>query len=153
MYKRQVLTPLAVDRSRPFPLLSNKSLNIVVRLKNEESDSNFAFVQVPSILPRFVELPAESGRAFLLLEQIIMIKMPLLFELHQIEAMCPFRITRNSDLAIDEDAEDLLVEIQKSIKERKRGRPVRLELNHRCEKETREFLVEYFLKSPPPIKL
>ena len=137
-----VLTPLAVDRSRPFPLLSNKSLNIVVRLKNEESDSNFAFVQVPSILPRFVELPAESGRAFLLLEQIIMIKMPLLFELHQIEAMCPFRITRNSDLAIDEDAEDLLVEIQKSIKERKRGRPVRLELNHRCEKETREFLVE-----------
>ncbi len=137
-----VLTPLAVDRSRPFPLLANKSLNIAVRLINQEGESQFAFVQVPAILPRFVELPAAQGRAFLLLEQIIMMKMPLLFELHQIEAMCPFRVTRNSDLAIDEDAEDLLEEIQKSIKERKRGRPVRLEINHRCDAETKEFLIE-----------
>ena len=62
-----VLTPLAVDESRPFPLLANKSLNIAVRLKGEDEESCFALVQVPSILSRFLELPSDEGRAFVLL--------------------------------------------------------------------------------------
>lgn len=136
-----VLTPLAVDTSRPFPLLANKSLNIAVHLKSKEEDC-FAVVQVPSILSRFLELPCEDGRAFILLENVIIYKLADLFELHEIQACCPFRITRNADLEIDEEAEDLLIEIQKSIKRRKRGRPVRLEILQKCDIETKEFLIE-----------
>ena len=136
-----VLTPLAVDTSRPFPMLANKSLNIAVRLKNGE-ESLFAVVQVPSILSRFLEIPCEKGRAFVLLEDVIIDKLDVLFELHKIEAYSPFRMTRNSDLEIDEEAEDLMVEIQKSIKRRKRGKPVRLEIMQKCDPKTRKFLVD-----------
>ena len=126
-----VLTPLAVDSSRPFPMLANKSLNLAVRLSSKENKGEkcFAVVQVPSILPRFTELPADGDtRCFILLEDIITDYLEELFELHEIKAVCPFRITRNSDLTIDEEADDFMYEIEKSIKRRKRGRPVRLEL-------------------------
>ena len=136
-----VLTPLAVDRSRPFPMLSNKSLNLAIRLQ-KEGEMAFAVVQVPSILPRLVELPGSEGRSFLLLESIIEEHLSDLFELHDIEAVAAFRVTRNADLAIDEDSEDLLIEIQESIKKRKRGKPVRLELSRHCDEELREFLTE-----------
>ena len=137
-----VLTPLAVDKSRPFPLLANKSLNLAVRL-SKDGETNFALVQVPSILPRFLELPsADDKKYFILMENIIIEKLPQLFELHRIKACCQFRITRNSDLDIDEEAADLLVEIQRSIKKRKRGEPVRLELLKSCDQKTRDFLVK-----------
>ena len=118
-----VLTPMAVDRSRPFPMLANKSLNIVVRLqeKKDETETDkkdhkkskkakeaFAVVQVPSILPRFLELPEakedKNGvkqRSFILLEEVIMAHMASLFELHEIISCSLFRITRDSDLSID----------------------------------------------------
>ena len=136
-----VLTPLAVDTSRPFPLLANKSLNIAVRLQNKD-ESMFAVVQVPSILKRFLEVPCAEGRAFILLEDIITEKLPQLFELYEIKASCPFRVTRNSDLDIDEESADLMQAIEKSIKKRKRGRPVRLEILQKCDPETKEFLVK-----------
>jgi polyphosphate kinase len=136
-----VLTPLAVDTSRPFPLLANKSLNIAVRLKGLE-DSYFAVVQVPSILSRFLPLPSEKEKSFVLLEDVIIYKLGELFELSDIQSACPFRLTRNSDLEIDEESEDLLIEIQKSIKKRKRGKPVRLEILQKCDPETKDFLVE-----------
>ncbi|HHZ06121.1 MAG TPA: RNA degradosome polyphosphate kinase [Clostridiales bacterium] len=136
-----VLTPLAVDTSRPFPLLSNKSLNIAVLLQNSENESVFAVIQVPSIIPRFLELPFSEDRSFILLENIIMYKLQELFELYKIVAYTPFRITRDSDLEIDEEADDLLIEIQNSIKKRKRGKPVRLEISKKCDSELREFLV------------
>lgn len=145
-----VLTPLAVDRSRPFPLLANKSLNIAVRLKGEE-DSYFAVVQVPSILSRFLEIPCENGKSYVLLENVIIYKLGELFELSDIRAACPFRITRNSDLDIDEEAEDLLIEIQKSIKKRKRGKPVRLELLQKSDAETQEFLIDMLDIQPDDI--
>lgn len=136
-----VLTPLAVDRSRPFPLLLNRSLNIAVNLE-KSGKSNFAIVQVPSILPRFFELPSKNGRSFILLEDIIMSKLYKLFELHDIKASVPFRITRNSDLDIDDEREDLIVAIKNSIKKRKRGNPVRLEILKDCDAQTKKFLVE-----------
>ena len=136
-----VLTPLAVDTSRPFPLLANKSLNIAVRLLNEGEDV-FAVVQVPSILPRFFEVKSDTGRAFVMLEDIIISHLSDLFELYEIQAYCPFRITRDSDLDIDEDADDLLVEIEHSLKKRQRGDPVRLEIISKCDKALREFLVD-----------
>ena len=136
-----VLTPLAVDTSRPFPLLANKSLNIAVRLSKEGEDI-FAVVQVPSILPRYVEISCESGRGFVLLEDIIVDKLSELFELYKIKACCPFRITRDSDLDIDEEADDLLVEIEHSLKKRQRGDPVRLEIVSKCDEALKNFLVD-----------
>ena len=155
-----VLTPMAVDRSRPFPRLANKSLNIVVRLrekqedgvkpkkKGKKADEAFAVVQVPSILPRFLELPEEKGadgtkeRAFVLLEDIIIRHMASLFELHEIISCSLFRITRDSDLSIDEESEDFLAEIKASIKKRKSGRPVRLEVHTSCDPDSLAFLEE-----------
>lgn len=141
-----VLTPLAVDSSRPFPLLANKSLNIAVCLKSKEHNKEekvFAIVQVPSILPRFLELPANAGvRQFTLLEEVIIHKLDELFELHDIVAACPFRVTRDSDQEIDDEAEDFMSEVKKSIKRRKRGRPVRLELLNKCNASIKSFLIE-----------
>ena len=140
-----VLTPLAVDGSRPFPLLANKSLNIAVALESredKEAETMFAIVQAPAILPRFLELPTEEGRAFALLEDVITAHLDVLFELHRIHAACPFRVTRDSDLEIDEEAEDFMSEVKKSIKKRKRGKPVRLELPQKCSKAIRGFLID-----------
>lgn len=134
-----VLTPLAVDKSRPFPMLANKSLNIAVRLTRDE-ESYFAVVQAPSILSRFLQIPSESGKTFTLLENVIIYKLEELFELNDIRSACAFRITRNSDLDLDEDTEDLLSEIQKSIKKRRRGKPVRLEISQKLDMETLTFL-------------
>ena len=137
-----VLTPLAVDTSRPFPLLANRSLNIAVRLVNESGEDIFAVVQVPSILPRFIEVPSDSGRCFVMLEDIIISRISELFELYKIQACCPFRITRDSDLDIDEDADDLLVEIEHSLKKRQRGDPVRLEIVSKCDEALKKFLID-----------
>lgn len=136
-----VLTPLAIDRSRPFPLLLNRSVNLAVRLK-QGKEMHFAVVQVPSILPRFTELPSEDGRAFIMLEDVIIKFLPKLLDSHEVKAVSLFRITRNADLTIDEEAVDLMEEIQKSIKKRKRGRPVRLEINTKCDREIKNFLVQ-----------
>lgn len=136
-----VLTPMAVDTSRPFPILANKSLNIAVCLTNGDSEEFFAVVQVPSILPRFLELPTREGRAFILLEKVIAAHLSNLFELYNIKQYDAFRITRDSDLDIDEDTEDLMAEIKKSIRKRKRGEPVRLEFSKKCNKEIRKFLI------------
>lgn len=146
-----VLTPLAVDKSRPFPLLANKSLNVAVRLNGKNKEQNFALIQVPSILPRFLELPTENGKAFILLEEIIISKLDKLFDTCEIKAWCQFRVTRNSDLDIDEDTEDLLIEVQKSIKKRKRGKPVRLEILKSCDLKTKKFLIDMLEVEKPDI--
>ena len=140
-----VLTPMAVDVSHPFPQLASKTLNLAVRLKSREDphreEPYFAIVQVPSILPRYLKLPSPKGMfCYTLLEEVILHNLPELFELHDIEAACPFRITRNSDLEIDEEAEDFMTEVKKSIRRRKRGRPVRLEIPVGADKETKKFL-------------
>lgn len=135
-----ILTPMAVDASRPFPFLANRSLNIACRLK-KDGESRFAVVQVPSIVPRLMEIPCREGKAFIFLEDVIMRHIEKLFEGHIIKAACPFRITRNSDLHIDEQADDILIEVQKSIKKRKKGKPIRLEIPKRSDEETKKFLV------------
>ena len=136
-----VLTPLAVDTSRPFPFLANKTLNIAVRLAKDSGDA-FAVVQVPSIIPRFFEVSSENGRYFVMLEDIIKNNLNKLFQLYTIEAYADFRLTRDSDLDIDEEAEDLMVAIEKSIKKRQRGEPVRVEIAQKCDQALREFLVD-----------
>ena len=126
-----VLTPLAIDGSRPFPVVASRSLNIAVRLRRLQRDEEmlYAVVQVPAILPRFIELPrAQDSRCFVLMEKLMFYRMAQLFPGYEVMAHCPFRITRNSDLSFDEAVDDLLDEISKSLKKRKWGDPVRLEL-------------------------
>lgn len=143
-----VLTPMAFDSSRPFPLVRNKTLNIAALLKKKKGDEapEFAMVQVPSVLPRFVELPVSAGkdglelRNIILLEQIIEKNMQALFLNYDILAASPFRIMRNADLTIEEEAEDLLQEIQKQLKKRQWGEVIRLEVEEKVDKRLLKIL-------------
>ena len=130
-----VLTPMAMDSSRPFPLIRNKTLNLGALIRKKESKKNkealeFATVQVPSVLPRFVELPMDENgeRYVILLEEIIERNIGKLFLSYDVVCTHPYRIMRNADLTIDEDeAADLLKEIQKQLKRRQWGEVIRLE--------------------------
>ena len=132
-----VLTPMAVDSSRPFPLISNKTLNIGALIRDKKKDViDIATVQVPSVLPRVVEIPGEDGcREIILLEQIIEKNLNQLFLNYEIICAYPYRIMRNADLAIDEDdASDLLKEIEKQIKKRAWGEVIRLDVEAEMDK-------------------
>lgn len=148
-----VLTPLAVDASRPFPLIANKSLNIaglVTPKQNskllgehiESEEYEFITVQVPSGLPRLVSVPSDNSKdCFILLEQIIEKNLSKLFLNYNVICAYPYRIMRNADLSIDEDdAADLLKEIQKSLKMRQWGEIIRLEVEAKTDKRVLDFL-------------
>lgn len=134
-----VLTPMAVDSSRPFPLIRNKSLNIGAILKKKDekkAEAEFATVQVPAVLPRIIRLPADSAGNLqvILLEQIIERNISELFLSYDVICAHPYRIMRNADLTIEEDeAEDLLKEIQKQLKKRQWGEAIRLEVEENME--------------------
>ncbi len=138
-----VLTPMAVDSSRPFPLVRNKSLNIAALVqKKGEEELEFATVQVPSVLPRIILLPAEEGmQKVILLEEVIERNIRKLFLNYSIVSAHPFRIMRNADLTIDEDeAEDLLKEIEKQLKKRQWGEVIRLEVEEGMDKRLLKIL-------------
>ena len=134
-----VLTPMAVDSSRPFPLIRNKSLNIGALLmdKKKKDTIDFATVQVPSVLPRVVTIPADEDNCttLILLEQIIEKNIQKLFMNYKVLCATPFRVMRNADLSIDEDdAADLLIEIEKQLKKRQWGEAIRLEVEDSIDK-------------------
>lgn len=143
-----VLTPMAVDSSRPFPLIRNKSLNIGALLrkkegKDKEEELEFATVQVPAVLPRIVQLPdlKDGTQAVILLEEIIERNMQQLFLSYDIVCAHPYRIMRNADLTIEEDeAADLLKEIQKQLKKRQWGEVIRLEVEAKMDKRLLKLL-------------
>ncbi len=139
-----VLTPMAVDSSRPFPLIRNKSLNLGALVKKKEGggELEFATVQVPSVLPRIVELPDDKGkRRVILLEEIIERNIHKLFLNYDIVCVYPFRIMRNADLTIEEDeAADLLKEIEKQLKKRQWGEAIRLEVEAGIDKRLLKIL-------------
>ena len=145
-----VLTPMAVDSSRPFPLIVNKTLNLgaLLKKKNEEdAEPEFATVQVPAVLPRIMEIPAvEKGvRSVILLEEMIARNMSQLFLSYDVLCVHPYRIMRNADLTIDEDeASDLLKEIQKQLKKRQWGEVIRLEVDEKMDKRLLKILKREF---------
>ncbi len=139
-----VLTPMAVDSSRPFPLLHNKALNLGALLKKKgekKAEIEFATVEVPSVLPRIISLPddlfEDTAKAHvILLEEVIEHHMDKLFLNYDVLCVHPFRIMRNADLSIDEDeAEDLLKEIEKQLKRRQWGEAIRLEVEEGVDKK------------------
>ncbi len=161
-----VLTPMAVDSSRPFPLIRNKTLNIAALLehldesskkedekKKDKSDKSkkkskkeefeFATVQVPSVIPRIVRIPSENENetTVILLEEIIERHMNSLFLNYNVVCAYPYRVMRNADLSIDEDdAEDLLKEIEKQLKKRQWGEAIRLEIEDKMDERLLEIL-------------
>ena len=140
-----VLTPMAVDSSRPFPLIRNKSLNIGALLmdKKKKDTIDFATVQVPSVLPRVVPIPSDKDNCttIILLEQIIEKNIQKLFMNYKVLCATPFRVMRNADLTIDEDeAADLLIEIEKQLKKRQWGEAIRLEVEDDIDKRLLKIL-------------
>ena len=152
-----VLTPMAMDSSRPFPLIRNKTLNIgaLIRKKTAENKAEkeghesleFATVQVPSVLPRIVCLPdGKNGeKRVILLEEIIERNIGQLFLNYDVVCAHPYRVMRNADLTIDEDeAADLLKEIQKQLKKRQWGEVIRLEIEDKIDKRLLKILKKEF---------
>ena len=143
-----VLTPLAVDQGHPFPSLRNRSLNLAILLNKDKQrvarrSTIIAVVQVPAVLPRLVEVPAETRNqaAFVLLEDMITMFVGDLFPGFKVVSCSAFRVTRNSDLTIDEDeADDLLKTIQKELRRRDRGHAVRLEIADKTPSDVEAFL-------------
>ena len=143
-----VLTPMAVDASRPFPLIRNKTLNIATFLlkkgeKKTPQNYEFATIQVPSVLPRIIQIPDGENTTFVLLERMIEKNIGRLFSNYDVVCAYPYRIMRNADLTIDEDeAEDLLQEIEKQLKMRQWGEIIRLEVEEKIDKKLLAFLKE-----------
>ncbi|WP_442956625.1 RNA degradosome polyphosphate kinase [Planococcus sp. CAU13] len=125
-----VLTPMAIDAYRPFPMLLNKSINLAVVLENDEKERHTAIVQVPAVLDRFIRMPAKpSSFQVIMLEDIIKLFIHKMFQGFRVTSVSVFRITRNADMTIHEEgARDLLEEIEEELKKRKWGAAVRLEI-------------------------
>ncbi len=154
------LTPLAVDPGHPFPHLRNKSLNVAVMLgpegtrrRREVREKSLAVVQVPSVLGRLVPLPAEPGEhAFMLLEELISAHVKELFPGYGVRHSAAFRVTRNWDIAVDEeDSEDLLSTIQEELRKRDRGAAVRLEISTVAPAELEQELAEALKLDPSDV--
>lgn len=147
-----VLTPMAMDSSRPFPLIRNKTLNIGALIakkdrKKEEKILEFATVQVPSVLPRVVLIPGGKNdkQSVIFLEELIERNIGKLFLNNDVVCAHPYRIMKNADLSIDEDeAEDLLVEIQKQLKKRQWGEVIRLEVEEKMDSRLLKILKSEF---------
>lgn len=146
-----VLTPMAVDQSRPFPLVHSLGLYMALLLESHDeahAEPFFATIQVPSILSRMVQAPQRPGSKkleFIFLEDLIQQHIGTLFYGYKPIAVSAFRITRNADLTLNEEgAEDLLEEIEKELKKRRWGQPVRLEVQHNIHPLALEILQDEF---------
>lgn len=141
-----VLTPLAMDPGHPFPKLLNKSLNVAVELAGEGDYSNLAIVQVPRILPRVLRVEASEGKDdFIFIGNLIQHHVGELFHGLRVVGAHLFRVTRNSNLYLDEEeAENLLRAIEDELRKSNRGAAVRLEVQSDCPDHVRERLLETF---------
>src|SRR5262245_50628273 len=161
-----VLSPLGLDPARPFPRIQNKSLNFIVRLRGKDAfgrDSELAIVQAPRSLPRVVPTPAMSGQpsAFVLLSAIVHSFVRKLFAGIEVLGCYQFRVTRNSDLFVDEEEiDDLRRALEGELAHRRYGAAVRLETSRDCPEDMTRFLLKQFALSevdlyqmPGPVNL
>ncbi|MEO7773085.1 MAG: polyphosphate kinase 1, partial [Steroidobacteraceae bacterium] len=144
-----VLSPLGLDPARPFPRIQNKSLNFIVQLSGKDAfgrDSELAVVQAPRSLPRVVPLPESlMGGGFVLLSSIVQAFVARLFSGIQVLGCYQFRVTRNSDLFVDdEEVDDLRRALEGELAHRRYGAAVRLETAHDCPAEVSSFLLKHF---------
>src|SRR5881397_770965 len=145
-----MLTPLAVDASHPFPQLLNRSHNLLVRAKTQRGGERLhAIVQVPRVLPRLIAMPRGKGDdepwVYIYLASLIKQHIGELFPRLILDGVHAFRVTRNSDLYIDEEeAENLLRTIEQELRRSSRGNAVRLEVEADCPKDFRDLLLKFF---------
>ena len=146
-----VLSPLGLDPARPFPRIQNKSLNFIVRLEGKDAfgrDSEHAIVQAPRSLPRVVPLPADgsgSGKTLVLLTGIVSAFVHKLFAGIKVTGCYQFRVTRNSDLFVDEEEiDDLRRALEGELAHRRYGAAVRLETSRDCPEDMAQFLLRQF---------
>src|SRR6185312_16144944 len=147
---QDVLTPLAVDPGHPFPYISNLSLSLAVVLRGVDGEERFARVKVPKILPRWVPLPTPNH--YVPLEEVVGANLEALFPGVEILGWYTFRITRNTDLQIDngDEAEDLLSLIQEEVRNRRFAEVVRIEVHASMPASLRDLLLMEFSEQQDP---
>ena len=148
---RPLLVPVGLDPSHPFPQVANKSLNFIARLGGKDAfgrENTIAIVKVPRVLPRVIRLPdklAAGRQAFVLLTSVIRAHLAELFPGRQVEVFSQFRVTRDSDLDVDEDeVTNLRQALRSGLTTRHFGQAIRLEVVSTCPAELYEFLLEQF---------
>lgn len=149
---RPLLMPVGLDPSHPFPLVANKSLNFIARLGGRDAfgrESTIAIVKVPRVLPRVIRMPAEvcapGEQGFVLLSSVIRAHLGDLFPDREVEAFSQFRVTRDSDLDVDEeDVTNLRQALRTGLTTRHFGQAIRIEVVNTCPKELSDFLLEQF---------
>lgn len=140
-----VLTPMVIDSSRPFPLIMNNTLNIALNLLDQEGRTFLGTVQVPSVLDRIYIIPSDKGKQIILLEDIIKLHLRQLFDAYTIQGLACYKVTRNADLEYDEDdAQDLLMVIKETLKQRKWGRVLKLEVEEGISDDLLQMLIDRF---------
>ncbi len=144
-----VLTPLAVDPGRPFPHISNMSLNLAVVIKGPDGAERFARVKLPNTLPRFVPLEGGTPGRFAWLDQVVAENLQLLFPGMQVLKAHAFRVTRDAEVLIQElEAEDLLETIERGLRRRRFGRVVRVTVDTAMPSDVRKILIENLEMDP-----
>ena len=147
-----VLSPMGLDPAHPFPRILNKSLNFIVSLEGKDAfgrNSGLAVVQAPRSLPRVIQIPSDKGHQFVLLSTVIHTYVEDLFPGMKVAGCYQFRVTRNSDLYVDEeDMDDMLRAVQGELGSRRYGDAVRLEVGADCPEETAAFLLSEFELAP-----
>ena len=148
---RPLLVPIGLDPSHPFPQVANKTLNFIVRLGGRDvfgRDNDIAIVRIPRVLPRVIRLPAsisDGKQAFVLLSSVIRSHLDELFAGREIKAFSQFRLTRDSDIDVDEDdVTDLRQALRSKMSTRQFGQSVRLEVVFNCPTDLSDFLLEQF---------
>lgn len=140
-----LLTPLAVDPAHPFPFLYNLGFGIALRLEKEGRDPLFGLITVPVSVPRFVEVDTSGkGQNFVLIEDVLRTFSQDIYPDFNVTESGVYRITRDSGIAVDERAEDLVQHFEKLLRKRRRGRVIRLEINKKMKSALREFLINSF---------
>ena len=153
-FKREVnplLVPVGLDPAHPFPQVANKSLNFIVQLSGKDAfgrSNDIAIVKVPRVLPRVIPLPAKvagHGKAFVLLSSVIRAHLNDLFPGREVGQFSQFRVTRNSDLSVDEEeVENLRTALRKGLQHRQYGQALRLEVSESCSEHLSDFLLKQF---------
>ena len=153
-FKREVnplLVPVGLDPAHPFPQVANKSLNFIVQLSGKDAfgrSNDIAIVKVPRVLPRVIPLPAQvagHGKAFVLLSSVIRAHLNDLFPGREVGQFSQFRVTRNSDLSVDEEeVENLRTALRKGLQHRQYGQALRLEVSESCSEHLSDFLLKQF---------
>lgn len=140
-----LLTPLAVDPAHPFPFISNLGFGIALCLEKADRDPLFGLMTVPQTVPRVIEIKSSGkGRSFVCIEDVLQTFAPDIYPDFDVTGSGVFRITRDSGIAVDERAEDLVLHFEKLLRKRRRGRVIRLEINKAMNEALRDFLINSF---------